>query len=819
MKKTLILAIMALMPLMASAQYQKQQVQQSQANAALETFSNWQKVLFNFDWRFHIDSVEGAADPALDDSSWRKVDLPHDFQFEQPWEKEAGGTSRAFKRNCEGWYRKTFEADPVWKGKQVYIDFDGIMYASDVFINGTKVGSGEYGYVGYEVEISKYLNYDGPNVLAVYATTGPSNGSRWYTGGGIFRDVYLEVKNPTHIDRHGVFVKTPVVSRESATVAIQVEVDGYKNHNAAIKARVLDPSGKELGLVQAGFPTLTKRACVEVQMPEIRLQNPSLWSVDTPTLYTADVEVWADGMLVDHQTQEFGIRKVEFSKEHGLQINGEKVFLKGMANHHDLGALGAASFDTAIERLFLQMKAYGFNAVRCSHNPYSENFTKIADRVGILVVDELIDKWSDTEYWGGRKPFTSIWYDLIPEWIKRDRNSPSVIMWSFGNELQNRDAWAGFPTEDWGVTTYKIFDVLAKRYDDTRATTVAQFPARAGAIREEKEFKTYLVAPELACATEVASLNYQYDAYQGYLSHNPDLIIFQSEATTRSLLGPYYGMDRDKMVGLAYWGAVEYWGESDGWPKKGWNYSYFSHTLEPYPQAYLIKSAFEEDEPLVRVAVADGSDQIVEWNDELVGKKTYSSTWNFAKGSKQQVAAFSNAEEVELFVNGKSYGRKKNDNTAAETRHIVTWKDVPYGNGGSIKAVAYNGGKAVATHTVETAGKAVALKMIAETPDSWQADGVDLQYVKVYAVDRKGRVVPTFDEKLSVEVSGPATLYAIDNGDHYTDELFHGVSAKQMKGGFMQIIVRSSREAGPVTVKATCPSLKGSLSLDLKAAE
>ena len=205
--------------------------------------------------------------------------------------------------------------------------------------------------------------------------------------------------------------------------------------------------------------------------------------------------------------------------------------------------------------------------IRCSHNPYSEQFTKIADRVGMLIVDELIDKWSDKEYWGGREPFTSYWYKLIPEWIKRDRNSPSVILWSLGNELQNRDAWAGFPTEDWGVTTYRIFDTLVKRYDATRKTTVAMFPSRAGGIyRDRPEYETYLVPPELACETEVASFNYRWKAYPGYLEHAPHLIIFQSEATTRELLGPYYGMDQDKMVGLAYWGAVEYWGESDGWP-------------------------------------------------------------------------------------------------------------------------------------------------------------------------------------------------------------------------------------------------------------
>lgn len=817
MKRLITVALTLLAALGASAQYQQQSGPQVEQNAPLETFANQQKVLFNFDWKFRLGALDGAAAPGLDDSAWRTLDLPHDFQFEQPWDKEVVSSSRAFKPLCEGWYRKHFTADPSWRGKRVYLDFDGIMYVSDVYVNGQKVASGEYGYLGFEAEISGYLKFDAPNVVAVYAATGPWNASRWYTGAGIFRDVYLEVKNPTHIARHGVYVTTPEVGHDRATVAVQVEVDGYQEHDASILVRILDPDGKPVASSQAGFPEHTLRKCVEVKMPEMTVLHPQLWSPDSPGLYTAEVEVRADGMLVDKVSDRFGIRKVEFSQERGMTLNGEKLFLHGVADHHDLGALGAASYDTAIERLMLRLKAFGFNVIRCSHNPYSEQFTKIADRVGMLIVDELTDKWSNGEYWGGRVPFTDYWYKMIPEWIKRDRNSPSVVMWSLGNELQNRDAWAGFPTEDWGVTTYRIFDTLVKRYDDTRKTTVAMFPSRAGGIyRDRPEYETYLVPPELACVTEVASFNYRWKAYPGYLEHAPHLIIFQSEATTRELLGPYYGMDQDKMVGLAYWGAVEYWGESDGWPKKGWNYSYFSHTLEPYPQAWLMKSAFIPEEPVVRVAVAEGSEALKDWNDVVVGQQTYTSSWNFPDGSKQQVAVFSNAEQVELLVNGISLGRKANANTEPGTQHIVTWKDVPYGKGGSIEAVGYNGGREVARHRVETAGKAVALRVEAETPDSWVADGMDLQYLKVYAVDRKGRVVPDFAGTLKVSVEGAATLLTLDNGDHYTEELSYGVDSKAMRGGFLQVILRSSRTPGTVTVNLSSPSLKKSLSLQTR---
>jgi len=817
MKKLFIGALLLSLSLGAFAQYQREDGAQAAANAPWEQIASQRRQLFNFDWKFRLGQVADAADPALDDSAWRSLDLPHDFQFEQPWDKDVQSSSRAFKPMCEGWYRKHFTADPSWQGRQVCLEFDGIMYVSDVYINGKKVASGEYGYLGYEVEIGKYLKYDRPNVVAVYASTGPWNASRWYTGAGIFRDVYLEVRNATSIARHGIYVTTPEVSAARSTVALQVEVDGYQNHDASIRARILAPDGSVVGTTQAGFPEHTLRTRVEVPMPEVTVARPQLWSPDSPSLYTAEVEIWADGMLVDKASEHFGIRKLEFTQERGFLLNGEKIFLHGVANHHDLGALGAASFDTGIERLMLQLKSFGFNVIRCSHNPYSEQFTKIADRVGMLIVDELIDKWSDREYWGGREPFSAYWYKIIPEWIKRDRNSPSVILWSLGNELQNRDAWAGFPTEDWGVTTYRIFDTLVKRYDATRKTTVAMFPSRAGGIyRDRPEYNTYLVPPELACVTEVASFNYRWNAYPAYLEHAPHLIIFQSEATTRELLGPYYGMDRDKMVGLAYWGAVEYWGESDGWPKKGWNYSYFSHTLEPYPQAWLMKSAFIPEEPVVRVAVAEGSEALKDWNDIIVGQQTYTSTWNFPTGSKQQVAVFSNAEQVELFVNGRSLGRKANDNTEPGTQHIVTWKDVPYGRGGSIEAVGYTAGREVARHRIETAGKAVALRVEAETPDSWEADGMDLQYLKVYAVDRKGRRVPDFSEPVTVSVEGAASLLTLDDGDHYTEQLSYGVDTKAMRRGFLQVILRSGREPGAVTVQFSSPSLKKSLSLQTR---
>lgn len=413
--------------------------------------------------------------------------------------------------------------------------------------------------------------------------------------------------------------------------------------------------------------------------------------------------------------------------------------------------------------------------------------------------------------WVANEPFDQLWYKAEAEWIRRDRNHPSVIMWSFGNELQIVEGWGGFPTNDWGVTTYRLMKVLAQRYDPTRKTMVAMFPSRANAIRNDPEWEGNFNPPELSCVTDVAAYNYQYPAYKGYLEHNPDLIIYQSEATVNDLLGPWEGMDRDKMVGLAYWGAIEYWGESNGWPKKGWNFSFFSHNLDPYPQAYLIKSAFV-DEPLCRIAVQDGKGEEIYWNDNTVGTSFLSSHWNRADNSKQKVFVFTNAEEAELFVNGVSLGMKKNDGQGKDKNRIL-WDDVDYGTGGKITAVAKTGGQEVARHELKTTGKAVKLRL-EEEPSDWRADGMGLKYIRVCAVDKNGNAVPTAAGEVKIEVSGNATVQAIDNGDHYTDELLD-VNPKKMYRGQVLLVLRSTQTAGDVRVGVSSPTLKGA-SMKLK---
>lgn len=762
--------------------------------------------LFNFGWKFKWGEVTNAQDLTFDDSDWRELDLPHDFQFEQPWD-ESASRGRGFKAMDVGWYRKTFQADSNWTEKRILLDFEGIMLTGDVWLNGQKIGGTDYGYLGFEADITDVIKYDTVNVVAVRAST--EGGSRWYTGGGLFRDVYLVVKDKIAIARHGIFITTPTVSDQYAEVSIQVEVEGIKNNQDKLEiyTKVFSPEGKQVAETKAMVPQNSRRAIEEVPLPKVDLSDPQLWSCETPHLYTAEVQLTLNGQVIDKLTERFGVRTIEFSKEFGFKLNGKKVFLKGAANHHDLGAVGAAAYETAIARMMDRLKAFGFNHIRTSHNPYSKAFMKIADEKGILIVDELYDKWSNTIAWAGREPWTEIWYKNLIEWIKRDRNHPSVIMWSFGNELQFQEERCGFPTNDWGITTYHILNVLAKRFDPTRKTTVAMYPARAGGIvKHDPDFtiEENIIPAELATVTEVTSFNYCWDDYQKYLKHSPDMIIYQSEAVTNELVAPYFGMDRDKMVGLAYWGAIEYWGESNSWPKKGWNYSFFNHSLEPYPQAYLMKSIFE-DESLIRIGIIDNDSDTLRWNDMVVGQNKISSHWNREAGKKYNIVTYTNADEVELLMNGKSIGVQQNP-TDFKKRNIISWKNIPY-TPGKITAIARQGSKIVARHELQTTGKAVALKMEIENT-AWKADGMDLQYAKVYAVDSRGRHVPDATEEVTFNINGAARLIAVDNGDHLSDDLFAG-NKKVLHNGFAMAILRSEQTAGTVKLKVTAPGLRG----------
>ena len=769
---------------------------------------------FNFDWKFAPGDSVVYSKPDYDDLNWQSVNLPHDFQIGQDWvipsadeRPDASNqmaniasrlSSRGFKEMGTGWYRKSFKADPSWKGKRVLLDFEGIMLTGDVYLNGERIGGTDYGYLGFESDISDKLNYVGENIIAVRADTGEPDNSRWYTGGGLYRDVKLKIGNPKqYFTRNSIYITTPEISGDKATVVVRGELATFvKADTLDVGIKIFDADGREVYSKRNNLWNNRRQKIREFRLDSLSLENPNLWDTENPYLYTLEATVYTPkGEVADVVREKFGVRSIEYSPEFGLKLNGKKVLLKGIANHHTLGALGAAANPVAMEKRIKLLKDFGFNHIRTSHNPYSESFLELCDEYGILVVDELYDKWT-TQYAGGRKDWNEQWLHDVPEWVKRDRNHPSVVMWSLGNELQ---LIPDLPYNDWGVTPYKLQKTLLNRYDETRPVTVAMHP------RGRNELTDSLPAP-LVMETDIAAYNYRYMYFPGDGQKFPWMIFYQSEANASGIPSNYYNMNLDKVIGLAYWGAIDYLGESKGWPAKGWTEGFFDISLQPKPLAYLVKSYFKPEEPLVHIGIIESTEDRI-WNDVAVGTMQLSENWNRQPGDLVNLYTFTNGDEVELFVNGKSFGRQKNNLTDNSKRNRILWENVPYEKG-EIKAVAYSSdGKKIAEHGIQTAGKTNKLKVEIDNPD-WKADGYDLQHVTVSAIDTKGILNPTATELLTFEVEGPAEIVGVINGDMNSDELFtpdadsNGKKAsRSLYQGKATVILRSSKETSPVTLK------------------
>ena len=741
---------------------------------------------------------------------WKEVNVPHDFQIEQPWvapsaderadNSDAGAniksrlSARGFKEMGGGWYVKTITPEVSKKGKRALLDFQGIMYYGDVYLNGERVGGTDYGYVGFEIDVTRKLKYGEENIIVVYANTGEPKQSRWYTGGGLFRDVSL-----VYTDAQLYFLRHPlyITTKDNKTVNITANVQcTTKQNTVTMRLTVTAPDGNVVKNETYKLKRIRNyKQGQELVIPSFDIPSPMLWDCETPNLYTARVELLReDGTVSAVTSQRFGIRTIEIGPDFGLKLNGKKVLLKGYANHHTNGALGAAALPRAMEKRIKLMKEYGMNHIRTSHNPYSESFLDLCDENGILVVDELYDKWNDQYVGAGRNHYMNLWPEHVKEFITRDRNHPSVVLWSLGNELQS---YNDMPFNDFGVTMYKLQKTLIQRYDDSRKVTVAMHP-------RYRNWETDSLPCELAKATDVQSYNYRYMYFPGDGKNFPWMTFYQSEASVAAMGENYFAMDLDKVIGLAYWGAIDYLGESQGWPTKGWAQGVFDISLEPKPKAYYMRSFFKPDEPVVHIAVTDSKGDAM-WNGVQTGNDGQSDHWNRKPGTKLDLTTYTNAEEVELLVNGKSYGVKKNDLGSAKMRNQIRWKDIEYQDG-YCEAIARTGGKVVARHRIETTGKAVALK--AELDNSnWKADGQDLQHIRIVAVDKKGRRVQSAVAEVKFTVTGDASLAAVSSGDHQSDELNVSDRRKLYKGSCLAIL-RSGTVPSAITVTATAEGLK-----------
>ena len=782
-------------------------------------------ISINQGWQFHRGDVKNIAELKSTQSEDDVVNLPHDFLIGQDWvapdaserpdNSDAGSnvrsrlSPRGFKEMGIGWYRYELTPKAEWKGKRIVLDFQGIMLVGDVYLNGKRIGGTDYGYLGFDIDLSKLLKWGEANEITVKADTRNPNNSRWFTGAGLYRDVNLIITDKNlFFPRHPLFIRT----QDNKEVKIKAEIinqqklaKGQGKAVIPVEVRILDADGKVVAQQKNNIDFNAKWRDREYELPAISLENAQLWSPDTPYLYTAEVTLYDnEGNIADQIKEPFGVRTIEIVPQKGLLVNGKKVLLKGYANHHTLGALGAAAYPRAIEKRLKLMKEFGMNHIRSSHNPYSEDFLKLCDKYGILVVDELYDKWL-TQYAGGRVEWESLWQKDIPEWVKRDRNHPSVVMWSLGNELQQ---YSNLPFNDWGVTAYKLQKELLHRYDDTRLTTVAMHP-------RYRNLETDSIPADLAIETEVNSYNYRYMYFPGDSKRYPEKTFYQSEASVAAMGPNFYEMDLDKVIGLAYWGAIDYLGESMGWPIKGWNQGVFDLSLQPKPDAYFVKSMFT-DEPTVHIGVIEKSGGNIQWNGINVSAGKLSENWNREAGEQVSLYTYTNGDEVELFLNGKSLGVKKNSNDP-KLRARIKWDNIAYAPG-TLVAVAKKNGKVVARHQIETTGEAVALKLVPDV-ETWHADGKDLMHVRIYAVDKKGRRVlnvkdaKAFD-KLTFTVKGDANIVAVDNGNIASDELHIGKTQlektiqRHLFQGSALVILRAGDKPGKIELSVAGEKMK-----------
>lgn len=782
-------------------------------------------ISINQGWQFHRGDVKNIDELKTTQGDDDVVNLPHDFLIGQDWvapdaserpdNSDAGSnvrsrlSPRGFKEMGIGWYRYQLTPKDEWKGKRIVLDFQGIMLVGDVYLNGKRIGGTDYGYLGFDIDLSKLLKWGEANEITVKADTRNPNNSRWFTGAGLYRDVNLIITDKNlFFPRHPLFIRT----QDNKEVKIKAEIinqqklaKGQGKAVIPVEVRILDADGKVVAQQKNNIDFNAKWRDREYELPAISLENAQLWSPDTPYLYTAEVTLYDnEGNIADQIKEPFGVRTIEMNPEKGLLVNGKKVLLKGYANHHTLGALGAAAYPRAIEKRLKLMKEFGMNHIRTSHNPYSEDFLKLCDKYGILVVDELYDKWL-TQYAGGRVEWESLWQKDILEWVKRDRNHPSVILWSLGNELQQ---YSNLPFNDWGVTAYKLQKELLHRYDDTRLTTVAMHP-------RYRNLETDSIPADLAVATEVNSYNYRYMYFPGDMKRYPEKTFYQSEASVAAMGPNFYEMDRDKVLGLAYWGTIDYLGESMGWPVKGWNQGVFDLSLQPKPDAYFVKSMFSE-EPVVHIGIIEKSGGNIQWNGINVSAGKLSENWNREVGEKVSLYTYTNADEVELFLNGKSLGVRKNSE-APKLRARIKWDDIAYAPG-VLLAVARKNGKVVARHQIETTGEAVALKLVPDI-ETWHADGKDLMHVRIYAVDKKGRRVlnvkdaKAFD-KLTFTVKGDANIVAVDNGNIASDELHIGKTQleksiqRHLFQGSALVILRAGDKPGKIELSVAGEKMK-----------
>ncbi len=759
---------------------------------------------FDFDWKFFLsDSATVASAVNYDDSEWQDVQLPHDWSIKLPVNKK-NGAAMGFLPGGIGWYRKTFSIPNHYKGKKVVIHFDGVYHQSDVYINGKHLGFHPYGYTAFEYDLTPHLDYGSKNTIAVRVDHSNSPSSRWYSGSGIYRHVWLKVTNPVHVAMWGTYITTPAISETAADVKIATTIENSSSANANLQVqnRIINADGKEVVAAKSWLSVAQDKK--EVVEQSMRVQNPKLWSIENPYLYMMETTVKRKGKTVDQYRTSFGIRSIKFDPDKGFFLNGKNLKLQGFCIHPDAGSLGTAVPDQSYLRRLKIIKEYGVNAIRCSHNPPGPEFLDMCDSLGFVVIDEAFDKWK-AGYYG--KYFDEWWQKDMDAMLLRDRNHPSIVLWSIGNETMEQ-----FSRTDEGANRAIMLRDYVRKVDPTRLVTAAIAPGNVSdRIYNKNGFNE---------ALDVVGYNYQEPWLAGDKKLFPDRMMYIAEAfpyysgrhnsiRDYNPKNPwYYVAENDFVFGQFIWTGIDYLGESSGWPSTGWPTGFFDDCMFEKPGGAFHRSVWNK-EPMVRIAVADQSLDIDPGKDHW-SSPFLAAHWNFPQydGHIIEVQTTSSCDSVELWVNEKSIGKRR---TADYLNNTIVWY-LPY-KAGEIKAIGYNKDKEAAKFELRTAGKPVEIRLSADRTQI-TADGQDLSHVTVGLVADKGVVVPNADQNITAEVVGNGRLLGLDNGD-LRKETYGGNTVKTYFGKALAT-VQSGRTKGDIQITVTSHGLPASF-ITLKA--
>ncbi|GAA4755953.1 glycoside hydrolase family 2 protein [Flavisolibacter ginsenosidimutans] len=736
---------------------------------------------FDNDWKFYKGDASGAEAVSFNDASWRSLNVPHDWSIEGPYDR-ANPTSRGggYLPAGVGWYRKIFSLPGIDASKNFFVEFDGIMAASDVWINGHHLGKRPSGYISLHYELSPYLKFGAEkNVLAVRADNTIQPASRWYTGAGIYRHVRLVSVNPVHVDEAGSFVSSSNVSAQSAKVQSQTTVtnNGSSSQSFVLRTRFLAPDGKEARMVQSNAKLDAGKSQTFTQIAPVK--NPALWDIDKPQLYKAITTIIVNKQPVDEYTTSFGIRDAHFEAATGFWLNGKNIKIEGVCLHHDGGAFGAAVPLRVWTKRLQSLKDIGVNGIRTSHNEPSPEFLDLCDKLGFLVMDETFDTWNAAKpnaEKGYNLYFSDWWERDTRDIVTRDCNHPSIVIYSIGNEIHDN------LNDSSGFHKYKMQQDLIHSLDSTRPVTMALFRPGLSKVYENG----------FAAMMDVVGQNYRENELIAAHEKHPDWKVIGTENT--HVISMWLALrDKPYMSGQFLWTGYDYLGEAD-WPRIANGAGLFDKTGEEKLAGYQRQSWWD-DKPMVYVTRKETNANGVTWNPDWTPDDPDIYT-------TADLQVFSNCDEVELFVNGKSVGAKGRTPDNASSR---TWT-IPFEKG-TLKAVGRNGGKDVAQQELKTAGKASKIVLKADKT-SLQNSWDDVVYVTASVTDDEGNLVSGADTKINFSISGPGVIAAVDNGDNASSEPYQATSRWSYKGKCVAII-KASGNNGKITLTANAENLKG----------